>query len=148
MRKKLLWITLSFFLYSASTFAQGDEVPQAVKETFTHQYPNAVNVNYQDNPFTVWVDFTVDGELMKASYTRKGVWKGSEKEWAYKKLPEAVKDGFKKSRYADREVEETKIVYRPGGIARYRLKAKKNDLQKKFLYFNEKGQLVDDSITL
>ena len=148
MKKQLVLTLLSFFLLATISYAQFDEVPQAVKETFTHQYPEAANVSYQDNPFSVWVDFTVNGELMKANYNRKGVWKGSEKTWAFKKLPEAVRDGFSKSKYADREVEETKIIYRPGGTERYRIKARKNDLQKKYLFFNEKGQLVDDAITL
>lgn len=148
MKKHFLLFSLSLFVFAAFAFAQGDNVPQVVKETFSHQYPDAANVHYQDNPFTVWVDFTVNGELMKASYTKKGVWKSSEKEWSYEKLPDVVKDGFKKSKYADREIEETKIIYKPGNIQRYRIKARKNDLQKRYLYFSEKGQLVDDSITL
>jgi hypothetical protein len=45
-------------------------------------------------------------------------------------------------------VEEAKIIYRPGGVERYRLKVGKNDLQKKYLYFNKDGRLVDDAITL
>jgi hypothetical protein len=31
---------------------------------------------------------------------------------------------------------------------RYRIKTRKNDLQKKYLYFNEKGQLTDEDITI
>jgi hypothetical protein len=59
-----------------------------------------------------------------------------------------VRDGFKKSKYADREIEETKVIYRAGGTERYRLKVKKNSLEKKYIFFNDQGQLVDDDITI
>ena len=115
MKRNLLLLVLGLLTLGATSFAQSDNVPQAVKETFTKQYPAAEN---------------------------------TEKSITYDQLPDAVKDGFLKSKYADREVEETKIIYRAGGTERYRLKTRKNDLQKKYLYFNEKGQLVEDSITI
>jgi hypothetical protein len=148
MKRKLILLTLGIFLYGNFVFAQGDEVPKPVKETFTNQYPNAENVEYQDNPLNVWVNFTVSGEKMKANYTRKGQWKNTEKEWTFEQLPEAVKDGFHKSKYVSWEIEETKIIYRAGGTERYRVKVKKNGLQKKYLYFNQDGQLVEDTLTL
>lgn len=148
MKRNLLLLMLGLFTLGSSVFAQSENVPQAVKETFTKQYPAAENVEYKDNLLNVWVNFTLNGDTLKANYTKKGVWENTEKAITYDQLPEAVKDGFSKSKYADREVEETKIIYRPGGTERYRIKARKNDLQKKYLYFNEKGQLVEDAIAI
>jgi len=148
MKRYLLMLLLGMFTLAATSFAQSDNVPQAVKETFTKQYPDAENIEYKDNLLNVWVNFTQNGDTLKANYTKKGVWENTEKSFSFDKLPEAVKDGFAKSKYADREVEETKIIYRAGGTERYRLKTRKNDLQKKYLYFNEKGQLVEDSIAI
>jgi hypothetical protein len=148
MKRNLLLLLLGLFTLCVTSFAQSDNVPQAVKETFTKQYPAAENVEYKDNLLNVWVNFTLNGDTLKANYTKKGVWENTEKAITYDQLPEAVKDGFQKSKYADREVEETKIIYRAGGTERYRLKTRKNDLQKKYLYFNEKGQLVEDSIAI
>jgi Putative beta-lactamase-inhibitor-like, PepSY-like len=85
---------------------------------------------------------------MIASYTNKGIWKETEKEWSFDKLSEEVKDGFQKSKYADREVEETTVFYLPGGTEQYRIKAKKSGVDKKYLYFNTKGRLLRTSITL
>jgi hypothetical protein len=129
-------------------FAQVREIPEAVKETFTSQYPGAENVTYEDNLVSVQVHFKLNGENMLAAYNNKGRWKDTEKDWSFDQLPEAVKDGFQKSKYADWKVTEVKMIFRPGGSDRYRIKAEKNDIQKKHIFFNKAGRLVDDSITL
>jgi NDP-sugar pyrophosphorylase family protein len=129
-------------------FAQVREIPEAVKETFTSQYPGAENVTYEDNLVSVQVHFKLNGENMVAAYNNKGRWKDTEKNWSFDQLPEAVKDGFQKSKYADWKVTEVKMIFRPGGSDRYRIKAEKNDIQKKHIFFNKAGRLVDDSITL
>jgi len=128
--------------------AQGDEVPVAVMDAFGQQYRLAEGAVFKDDLLKITVQFRLEGEQMKAFYTRSGQWKHTEKEWSFDKLPEAVKDGFRKSKYADREIEETKVVYRAGGTERYRVKVKKGSLQKKYLYFNEEGRLMEESMTL
>jgi hypothetical protein len=128
--------------------AQVREIPEAVKETFSSQYPGAENVTYEDNLVSVQVHFKLNGENMIAAYNNKGRWKDTEKDWSFDQLPEAVKDGFQKSKYADWKVTEVKMIFRPGGSDRYRIKAEKNDIQKKHIFFNKTGRLVDDSITL
>lgn len=148
MKKNFMMLVLGMVLCVLNGYAQSDNVPQAVKETFSKQYPNAQNIEYKDNLLNVWVNFIDNGDTLKANYTKKGVWENTEKNWSFDRLPTEVKDGFAKSKYAGREVEETKIIYRAGGTERYRLKTRKNDIQKKYLYFNEKGQLVEDSIAL
>jgi hypothetical protein len=94
------------------------------------------------------VSFIQDGESMIASYTNKGLWKETQKEWSFDKLPDEVKIGFEKSKYADRDVTETIVLYLPGDIIQYRVRTKKNDVEKKYLYFNPKGRLLRESVTL
>lgn len=137
-----------FIFISNFLFAQVREIPEAVKETFSSQYPGAENVTYEDNLVSVQVHFKLNGENMIAAYNNKGRWKDTEKDWSFDQLPEAVKDGFQKSKYADWKVTEVKMIFRPGGSDRYRIKAEKNDIQKKHIFFNKAGRLVDDSITL
>lgn len=130
--------------------AQIREIPKLVEETFTAQYPDATEIDYKDQLTKVQVHFTLNGEKMIATYNNKGHWKGTEKEWDFEKLPEDVKDGFAKSKYADEdwEAEETAVLTLPGGSEQYRVRVKKNDLQKKYLFFNSKGRLLRDSITI
>lgn len=128
--------------------AQIREIPQTVKDAFTQQYPGAADVEYKDQLTKVDVHFKWNDEKMIATYTNKGIWKGSEKEWSYEKLSDSVKDGFEKSKYADWEKEEVALLYIPGGTEQYRIRVKKNDLQKKYLFFNAKGRLLREAITL
>ncbi|MBS1919305.1 MAG: hypothetical protein JST17_03525 [Bacteroidetes bacterium] len=145
--KKTVFFIAALFQFSFCK-AQIREIPLAVEDAFTHQYPNAKNVEYKDQLVKVNVHFTLDNENYMASYTNKGAWKGSEKEWVFDKLSDEVKDGFSKSKYADWEAVEVALLYLPGGSEQYRLLVKKNDLLKKYLFFNRKGRLLRESITL
>jgi hypothetical protein len=142
----MLFISLTFFTHLS--FSQLREIPKAVEGTFSQQYNGATKVDYRDQVVRVDVYFELNSEKMVASYSNKGVWKVTEKEWTFDKLPDEIKDGFHKSVYADREVEEARVLYLPGGSTQYRIKAKKNGVEKKYLYFNTKGRLLRTGITL
>jgi Putative beta-lactamase-inhibitor-like, PepSY-like len=148
MIRRIFSLLLLLLVLKSISFAQIREVPEPVKDAFTKQYPDADSVKYEDNIVSVQVHFMQDGERMKASYTNKGRWKETEKVWNFDNLPAEVKDGFDKSKYADWEVSETKIVNRPDGVERYRVKVGKNDLQKKYLFFNKTGRLMEEQITI
>ena len=149
MNKKIfLLVSVSFFVLANISFAQIREIPKAVEETFSQQYNGANNIDFKDQLVRVDVYFELKGDKMIASYTNRGIWKETEKEWSFDKLSEEVKDGFQKSKYADREVEETTVLYLPGGSEQYRIKAKKSGVDKKYLYFNTKGRLLRTSVTL
>jgi hypothetical protein len=130
--------------------AQIREIPKAVEETFANQYPKAEHIDYKDQITKVNVHFILEGDKMMATYTNKGAWKGTEKEWAFDKLSEEVKDGFSKSKFANDswEADETTVLYLPGGSEQYRVRVKKSGLQKKYLFFNTKGRLLRDAITI
>ena len=146
MQKTFLLIVIGFSSFFCQ--AQVREIPSDVKESFTEQYPSALEVTYKDLVVKVNVHFVLNGEKMIATYTNKGTWRGTEKEWAFDKLRASVKDGFSKSRYAEWSVDETTILYIPSGVVQYRLRVKKNNLQKKYLFFNTKGRLLREAITL
>lgn len=139
---------ICFSFITSAAFAQITSVPEQAKENFAIQYPGATGVKWSNDIVNVNVEFDLDGEHMNAEYSNKGIWKSTQKEWSYDKLTDAVKDGFQKSKYADREVSDVKVIYLPGDVVQYRLKVEKNDLQKKFLYFNEKGRLLRSAVTL
>ncbi|HVZ55864.1 MAG TPA: PepSY-like domain-containing protein [Chitinophagaceae bacterium] len=135
-------------LISLRSHSQIREIPKAVRETFANQYPKAEQADFRDQLVRVDVSFELNGQKMLASYTNKGDWKGTEQEYDFDSLAAPVKDGFDKCKYGDWDKEETKILYQPGGGVQYRIKVKKSDLQKKYLYFNGKGRLLRESVTL
>ena len=63
-------------------------------------------------------------------------------------MPAAVKDGFSKSKYSDRELRECMKIEKKDAEVQYRLLAKKNDVEKKYLYFNKEGKLLKEAMTL
>lgn len=148
MARKIVYL-IAAFIITVSAQAQIREIPAPVKEAFQSTYPKASKVEYKDNITSVHVYFVQDSASMIAKYNNKGMWRETEKAWDYEKLGKDVQDGFDKSKYAtDWKVVETKIVYRPTNKELYRLKIEKNDIQKKYLYFNKAGRLVEEAITL
>jgi uncharacterized protein (DUF952 family) len=143
---------LSLFLFallSLGAFAQVRKIPPAVTEAFARQYPAARDVSYRDMLTGYQVEFVLDSTNMIAKYTNKGEWKETEKDWDYDQLSGEVRDGFQKSKYANEwQVKETAIIYMPDGSERYRVKIEKNDVQKKYLFFDQKGRLIRDALTL
>jgi hypothetical protein len=145
---KRLLISFTFLLVTTFAFAQIRNVPTEVEDAFAKQYPDAESVVYKDNLVNVRVNFVLNGDRLMATFNNKGMWRETEKDWTFEQLPEDVKDGFHKSKYADWKLTETKVIYRPDGKERYRIKIEKNDVQKKYLLFNQSGRLVEDNITI
>ena len=148
MNRKFVSVGIVLTIATLTSFSQVREIPKAVRETFSNQYPEATNTDFRDQLVAVFVDFELEGEKYIATYNNKGDWKGTEKDWNFNDLQEDVKDGFEKSKFADWDVMETKIMYLPGGSEQYRMRVKKSEVQKKYLYFNGKGRLLREAITL
>jgi hypothetical protein len=148
MNRKLLLTGVILFTITFISRAQIREIPQAVRETFANQYPKAENTDFKDYLARVDVDFELNGQKMVATYSNKGDWRGTEKDYRFDELEETIQDGFQKSKYAEWDITETKVLYLPGGSEQYRIRVKKNDVQKKYLYFNTKGRLLREALTL
>lgn len=145
---RFLLLLLAMGLLSTKGQAQLREIPREVKAAFENQYPGADSVTYDDRLIQVQVHFRQTDGRYTATYSNRGEWKETLKAWTFEALPEAVRDGFSKSKYADWKVTETKVVLRSGNAQQYRLRVEKNDIQKKNLLFHASGRLLEDVITL
>lgn len=146
--RKVFILSLAL-IFVISSFAQIRKTPAAVSTAFEKQYPNASKVQYEDNIINVQVHFVLDSGKMIAKYNSDGEWKETEREFNYDSLPADVKTGFEKSKYSvEWKVKETSIIYLPSGGIQYRVKVQKNDLQKKYLFFDKSGRLLRDSVTI
>ncbi len=149
--KKLLSLTLiSVFLFTAqnTVMAQIRKVPAAVTEAFKKKYPSASNVEWKDKVTVFMARFDLDGKKSEARFSSKGEWKNTEQEIGEAGLPASVKDGYKKSKYAEWTIGSAYKIDLPGDKTEYRVRAVKSDLQKKNLQFSSEGQLLRDDITL
>ena len=144
-----VFIAVALLAFGLTSFAQIRKTPAAVSQAFEKQYPHASKVQYEDNLLNVQVHFDSDSGRMTARYNSDGEWKESERKFDYESLSPDVKSGFDKSKYATEwKVKETAIIYLPNNEIRYRVKVEKNDLQKKYLFFDKNGRLIKDSLTI
>ena len=144
----LFLLVISFSAASSHGYSQVTSIPDQAKQNFFKQYPDAKNVQWENNVVNVNVRFEQDSNQMTAEYNNKGIWKNTLKDWTYEKLPGDVKEGFNKSKYADREVADVKVLYLPGYVIQYRLKVEKSEVEKKYLFFSTAGRLLRSTVTL
>lgn len=145
---KSLTAVLLGVILSLSAAAQ--KVPAAVSDSFSRKFPEAKGVVYHDNLGSYTVTFVDDSVKKTARFNNKGVWKETLTDTHFEDLSQAVRDGFSKSKYATTEwkVTEAVIVNAPNSAELYRVRVEKNELQRKYLYFDKTGRLVRDNITL
>jgi hypothetical protein len=149
MKPIRLFVLLVTVLASTSLLqAQVTSIPPQAKENFFKQYPDAKNVEWENDVVNVNVRFEQDSNKMNAEYNNKGIWKRTLKEWSFDKLITEVKDGFAKSKYGNMQLIDVKVLYLPGYVIQYRLKVSKNDVENKFLFFNTEGRLVRTTVAL
>ena len=146
--KWLLFISALFLLSSAAN-AQLFSVPELVKQTFNKQYPDAKELKWSGGLDNHTVRFTLNGKMLKASYTPKGDWNWTETQVSLEQLPVVVQNGFKNSRYKDWPVKEIVSIEKPRAVANeYKIIVQKSKVTKKTLVFDAKGRLYEELIGL
>jgi hypothetical protein len=144
--KKYVCFLLLLAAFSAS--AQLRKVPAEVTSTFEKKYPEAKKVSWKDNITNFEANFILNDVETSAKFNKKGEWLVTEKKVEYVGLPEAVQDGFSKSKYADWEVKKVVMVDESDRELVYRILVRKNDVQKRYLFFKADGKLLKDPITI
>ena len=127
-----LFILVSMVTTTVSTsFAQVRKIPSEVTEAFKEKYPNATNVEWRDKLSNFSAIFESDNVQYEARFNSKGEWQLTENEIEESDLPEVVKEGFDKSKYADWEIGAIHKIELADGSFQYRIESIKNDVRKK-----------------
>ena len=149
MYKRIALLLLVAPAFFGSAQAQFRKIPGVVTDSFKVRYPNAASASWSDKMSYFQVDFKLDSAQYLAKYDSQGQWKGSEQTITADQLPAPVKDGYDKSVYTDQwQVKQYTVLYLPGNVTKYRLLVRKSGLQKKYLYFNSSGKMLDGASTL
>ncbi|WP_158559089.1 PepSY-like domain-containing protein [Deminuibacter soli] len=145
MKRIAIWLLMAFSFTAFAAQAQIRKVPAEVTDAFKQKFPNASGVSWKDK-LTDWQAKFKDGSTSSyAWFTNKGEWKETDQELTYESLPEAVKDGFKKSKYNEWTPKETASIIKKDQALQYRVYVEKHSLvQKKYLFFDEHGALKRD----
>jgi hypothetical protein len=133
------------FLVMFSVNAQFRKIPAEVTDSFKAKYENASGVSWKDKITSFQADFKENDKEMKANFSSTGEWMKTETRYSYEKLPSDVKDGFKKSKFANLNVVDVLEVEERDKETQYRIVVKKNDIGKRSLVFSKTGQLISDS---
>lgn len=149
---KPLVAVLSLFtilvLSSATVSAQIRKIPSTVTESFKEKYPSASKVEWRDKVSAFAAVFEDDGTKYEARFNSKGGWIETESQVSEDAIPDAVKEGIEKSKYAEWTIGDAHKIELPGDEIQYRVQVVKTDVQKKNLVFSEKGRLLKDRVTL
>lgn len=145
---RLLSLLAALFLLTTDSQSQVTSIPEQAKENFFKQYPDAKNVQWENDVVNVNARFEQDSNKMNAEYNNKGIWKKTLKDWSYEKLGADIKEGFTKSKYAAMQVLDVKVLYLPGYVIQYRIRVSKNNVENKFLFFNTEGRLIRTSVAI
>ncbi|HEY6978271.1 MAG TPA: PepSY-like domain-containing protein [Chitinophagaceae bacterium] len=146
MKNAILLLLLMVSFGTVKSFAQIRKVPAEVTDAFKAKYPDAQNVEWKDKITFFEASFELNNADMTADFSSKGEWQETEKKMDFDALPDAVKEGFKKSKYSDWTPGSVTKIERKDKDIQYKVYAEKSSLvQKKFLYFNGQGQLERDT---
>ncbi len=144
MKKTICLMIL--FAAAFTSFSQLRKVPSEVTNAMKEKYPDAQNVEWKDKLTFFEASFTLDGTEMTADFSNKGEWQETDKKMDFNDLPAAVKDGFQKSKFADWTPGSVTKIEKNDKSIQYKVYAEKSSIiQKKFLYFNQEGQLIKDT---
>ena len=138
-----LFLSIVFFAE-----AQIRKIPADVTDAFAARYPHATRVEWKDKLEYFEATFELNGSSITASFSSKGEWEGSERIVNFDDLPDEVKDGFQKSKYADWQKKSVYELQELGKPLQYRVYVQKSGLQKKNLYFDINGKLLKESMIL
>lgn len=128
--------------------AQFRKIPAEVTDAFKSRYPHAEQVTWKDDFGSFEAEFLLNNYEMCAHFSSKGDWLRSERMIKYNELPQMVKDGFEKSRYAGWEKGSIHEISKSTEALQYRMLIKKSGAQKKYLFFDANGKLNRESLTL
>ncbi len=143
-----LFLLAGLIIIGNTGFAQLRKIPVEVTNSFSGKYPAATDVEWKDRLTGFTAGFTLDNTHYLAAFDNKGRWENTEHQIEAEDLPEAVKEGFDKSKYADWVIERADYIELPDDQVQYRVLVASGDIKKRNLHFNSKGRLVRDKLTL
>lgn len=149
--KKIIYIAGLFAILTitaTNSFAQIRKIPAEVTNAFQEKYPNAKSVEWRDKLSSFTASFQQDSTTYIAQFKSNGEWENTEEAIDESELPEAVTNGFDKSKYTEWTIGQVSRIELPNDEIQYRVEVAKGDIKKRNLYFNSDGRLLKDKLTL
>lgn len=142
--KKYLFLLAAAVSLGLTTGCDDDRtvpVPDAVADAFRGMYPNASDIEWAERNGYLIADFKNGNADMQAWFTTDGDWRMTETDLLYDQLPEAVRNAFSTSEYADWRVEDAEQLVREGFEPVYVLEVERGQTEYE-LYYTGDGVLI------
>lgn len=142
---KNLWLSLSFFLFSAAALLANGHIPEVVQKTFTQLYPEIENPFWENRHDGIVATFKDKEVLKKAFFKPDGQWIETRIRMGLGLLPTGV-ENFVRENYQNADISFCGKVYAPGGVW-YRVES---ELPGKVVLktLDESGKLIEEQILL
>jgi len=144
----ILLLTVILLISFNNLDAQIRKIPATVTESLKQKYPDAANIEWKDKLTSFQANFNLAGDTYHSTFSNNGEWEQTDKPVVKEKLSTAVNDGFIKSKYSNWDISSIVQTEYKDGHFEYRILVKKNDLSKKYLFFDEQGKLLRDARTI
>jgi hypothetical protein len=139
--KQLTILALSFFLSFSGLMAQAT-VPEAAKQHFSSQHPDAQDVEWEMEINGYEVEYKIDGVEYEAIYDNDGQLMHTKQEIEERDLPGAIVATIQRD-YADREIDDPDRYTYPDGRVAYKVELEHDDDVDFDAWFNENGTLIE-----
>ncbi len=149
MKKKIIIAALTLVMSGIDVVsAQTNQIPAEVNRNFTAKFPQANNIEWNDEPGNYKVTFNENGKNYRVEFAGNGDWKLTERIIKKDYLPTSVSKNFFKSEYSKWEIKEVTVVETPENKIQFKISVTKNSASKKDLLYNTEGQLLTANSTL
>lgn len=148
MNKIILTLLMCLWLFAAMASDQKKTVPANVITALKTKYPGAENVSWIYYTNTYAARFYNAGVPCTVTFDEKGAWLDETRKLGFGDLGTNVKNAFSQSKFATWRAYEVNSIREKNKEIQYRILISNNDLQKKYIYFDAKGQLKKEILTM
>lgn len=148
MNKIILTLLMCLWLFAAMASDQKKSVPANVITAFKTKYPSAENISWMYYTNTYAARFYSGGVPCTVRYDAKGVWLDETRKVGFGDLGTNVKNAFSQSKFSTWRAHEVNTIREKDKEVQYRILITNTDQQKKYIFFDAKGQLKKEILTM
>jgi Putative beta-lactamase-inhibitor-like, PepSY-like len=131
-------LMVAFGLLAATSCMSQKDVPAAVKDAFTKNFPGITVEKWDNEDGNYEAEFTKDGKKMSAVFDAKGAWMETETDIEIKDLPAPVA-AYIKEHYKGAAIKEAAIIKTSKG------EMYEAEVNRKDLLFDKQGNFIKEA---
>ncbi len=148
MKKIAAMFLVCFYLFTGAGYAQVKNIPASVTTTFKIKYPLAGHVSWITDGKGYAARFFTNGEPCTVRFTNNGDWLDETKKISFGDLRSNVKNAFSQSKFASWQAYEVNEIQEKNKEKQYRILIRNREEKGRYIYFDMKGQLMKEVLTM